>query len=141
MILRAADPFNTLFALQRAMDSAQASDFFGSGMSSRGAFPPVNVFRQGEDFVIVAELPGIDKSSLDIQVKNNQVRLRGSKKVTYPDELSVHRRERLSGDFDRTLNLPAEIEADKVKAEYRDGILAVFLPRAEADKPRSITIE
>ena len=51
-----------------------------------------------------------------------------------------HRRERVSGEFDRTLSLPVQIEPDGIKAEYRDGILALFLPRAERDKPRSIKI-
>jgi HSP20 family protein len=52
----------------------------------------------------------------------------------------VHRRERLSGNFDRTLSLPVKLDADRVKAEYRDGILALSLPRAETDKPRTIKI-
>jgi HSP20 family protein len=54
--------------------------------------------------------------------------------------VSLHRRERLAGSFDRTIALPVEIDADKVRAECRDGILALYLPRAEQDKPRSITI-
>lgn len=75
MIFQTTDPLNTIFALQRAMDSAQSSDWFGSSISSKGAFPPINVFRQGENFVIVAELPGVEKAKLDIQVKNSQVRM------------------------------------------------------------------
>ncbi len=141
MIFRTTDPLSTIFALQRAMDSAQSSDWFGSGISSKGAFPPINVFRQGDDFVIVAELPGVEKEKLDIQVKNSQVRIRGTKNLAYEDDLSVHRRERVSGEFDRTLSLPAEIEANAVKADYRDGVLAIYLPRAESDKPRAVSIE
>jgi HSP20 family protein len=52
----------------------------------------------------------------------------------------VHRREREFGQFDRTLSIPVKLDADKIKAEYRDGMLALFLPRAENDKPRSIKI-
>jgi HSP20 family protein len=55
--------------------------------------------------------------------------------------MSVHRRERVSGEFDRTLSIPVQIDPDRVKAEYRDGVLALFLPRAEADKARTIQIK
>jgi HSP20 family protein len=54
---------------------------------------------------------------------------------------SVHRRERLTGRFDRAITIPVQIDADKVKAEYREGVLALFLPRAEKDKPRSVKID
>ena len=61
--------------------------------------------------------------------------------MQYPEGVSVHRAERLAGAFDRTLTLPLELDPDRVKAEYRDGILALFLPRAESDKPRTIKID
>jgi HSP20 family protein len=60
--------------------------------------------------------------------------------VNHPEKASVHRRERLAGQFDRAVTLPVEIDPDRVKAEYHDGILALFLPRAESDKPRSIQV-
>ena len=90
--------------------------------------------------MLVAELPGVDKDSLDVQVKGRQVHLRGAKKVEFADAASVHRRERRWGAFNRALTIPADVDADNVKAEYRDGVLAVHLPRAEADRPRSIRI-
>jgi len=142
MILRTADPFEALLNFQRALDSARSSNWFGTGTTSRGVFPPINVFRQDDDFVFVAEMPGVEKSTIDIQVKNNQVRLRGTKKkVDTSEGMSVHRRERAAGDFDRVLSLPAEIDADKVKAEYKDGLLTVFLPRPESHKPRSVSVD
>jgi HSP20 family protein len=55
-------------------------------------------------------------------------------------QASLHRRERLSGEFDRAVTIPIQIDADQVKAEYRNGMLALFLPRAERDKPKSISI-
>src|SRR5215813_14618542 len=58
----------------------------------------------------------------------------------YPVGVSVHRRERLTGTFDRTLTVPMQIDAEGIKAEYRDGVLSLFIPRAESDKPRTITI-
>ena len=61
-------------------------------------------------------------------------------RATFPEKAAVHRRERLAGRFDRAVTLPVEIDPEGVKAEYRDGVLALFLPRAERDKPRTIKI-
>jgi HSP20 family protein len=72
---------------------------------------------------------------------SSTVRIFGKKDVGYADGASVHRRERIFGEFDRTLSLPVEIDPNGIKAEYRDGLLALFLPRAESDKPRSIKIK
>ena len=68
------------------------------------------------------------------------MRISGKKAVAYDDKQSVHRRERRSGAFDRTLRIPAQIDSSKAKAEYRNGVLSLLLPRAEADKPRSVPI-
>ena len=90
--------------------------------------------------MIITELPGIKKSDLDIQIKDNAIRIAGTKSVNYSDKASLHRRERLAGRFDRAVTIPVQIDADRVKAEYRDGILALHLPRSEQDKPRSVKI-
>jgi HSP20 family protein len=135
-----ADPFDELSSLQQALDTFRASGWLTSGPSGSGSYPPLNVFRKGDDFIIITELAGIKKSELDVQIKGNTIRLAGTKSVTHPEKASLHRRERLSGRFDRAISLPVEINADTVKAEYRDGILALFLPRAERDKPKSIEI-
>jgi HSP20 family protein len=135
-----ADPFDALSSLQQALDTFRASGWLTSGPSGSGSYPPLNVFRKGDDFIIITELAGIKKSELDVQIKGNTIRLSGTKSVTHPEKASLHRRERLSGRFDRAISLPVEINADTVKAEYRDGILALFLPRAERDKPKSIEI-
>ena len=90
--------------------------------------------------MIVTELPGVKKSELDIQVKDNAIRIAGVKAVDYTEKASLHRRERAAGRFDRAVTIPVRIDADRVKAEYQDGILALYLPRAEQDKPRAIKI-
>lgn len=135
-----SDPFQSLFNLQRALDTFRTSDWLARGPSGRGSYPPINVFRQGDDFVAITELPGITRDDVDIQVKENQLRISGGKKIEYGDGASIHRRERIAGRFDRTIALPMEIDPDKVRAEYRDGILALFLPQAERTKPKSIRI-
>ena len=134
------DPFESLFDLQRSLDAFRTSDWLSRGLSGHGAYPPLNVFRQGHDLVVIAELPGVSRDDVDIQVHGNRLRIAGRKNVAYEEGVSLHRRERRSGRFDRMIEIPIEIDAGKVKAEYRDGILALFMPRAERDKPKSITI-
>ena len=134
------DPFEALFRLQQGLDAFRTSDWLQSGPSGGGSYPPVNVFRKGDDFLIITEVPGIDKSNLEIQVQGNTLRIAGAKSVNYPEEASLHRRERLAGRFDRAVTLPVGIEADGVKAECRDGILVLLLPRAEREKPKSIKV-
>jgi len=133
-------PFGGLFDLQNALESAFTSDWFGTRPTGRGAFPPINVFREGDDYVAIIELPGVAREDLDIQVRDNQIRIAGKKTVQYEEGASLHRRERIGGSFDRSLALPIEVDADRVNAEYRDGILALHLPWAERAKPRSISI-
>jgi HSP20 family protein len=134
------DTLDALLQFQQSLDAFRTSGWLGSGPSASGAYPPLNIFRQGDDIVIIAEVPGIRKSDLEVQVKGNTIRITGGKTVAYGDTAAVHRRERLAGRFDRAITVPVEFDADRVKAECHDGILAVYLPRAERDKPKSITI-
>jgi len=141
MAMLFSDPFDALFQIQQALDANRTSSWLGSSPSGSGAFPPLNVFRKGDDIVVITEVPGIRKSDLQIQVKGNTIRIAGAKTVQYRDQVALHRRERLAGRFDRAITVPVEIDADQVKAECRDGILALYLPRAERDKPKAITVE
>ena len=131
---------DALFEFQRALEARLESDWLRGATAGTGAFPPINLFQQGDDLVAIIELAGVNKSDLEIQAKENTIRISGKKTFAYPEKISLHRRERLSGTFDRTLTVPIQIDADRIKAEYRDGVLALFIPRAETDKPRSITI-
>ena len=132
---------DALLALQEAMDMAQNRSFFESATTSTGIYPPVNIFEKEGDLVLVAELTRIKKKDLNIEVKGNTLRLSGERTIEYGKDISYHRKERNSTKFDRTLKLPYNIESDKVKAEYKDGLLVVSLSRAESDKPKQITIQ
>jgi HSP20 family protein len=136
-----SDPFDALLGLQRALEARMASDWLRDATTSMGPFPPINVFQQGEDFLAIVELPGVNKNDLELQAKENTIRISGRKTVDYKEGVSVHRRERVSGEFDRTLAIPVQIDPNGITAEYRDGVLALYLPRAESDKPRSIKIK
>jgi HSP20 family protein len=140
MVMRFSDPFEALWNFQRQLDARLASDWLGNTTAQVGAFPPINIFQQGHDFVAIVELPGISKSDLAIEAKEGMLRISGRKSLDYQENASIHRRERLAGSFDRTITLPIRIDPDHIKAEYRDGILALFIPRAERDKPRAIEV-
>ena len=135
-----SSPFDALLGLQQALDTFRRSGWLDAGPSGGGAYPPINVFRKGDAFAVIAEVPGVRKADLDVQVKGNTIRISGTKAVGYPERAGVHRHERLGGRFDRALTLPIEIDAEGVRAECRDGILALLLPRAERDKPRTIQV-
>lgn len=140
MAIGYGDPFEALFALQRALENRISNDWLGSTTTSMGTYPPVNVFQKGDDLVAIIELPGVNKNDLNIQAKENTIRIAGQKMIEYPEDVSLHRRERLSGVFDRTLVVPMQIDPEGIKAEYNDGLLALFIPRSEQDKPRMIAI-
>jgi HSP20 family protein len=135
-----ADPFEMLFGFQRALENRLASEWLGTSTAAMGTYPPVNVFQQGDDLVAIVELPGLRKEDLNIQAKESTIRIAGQKTINYPENVSLHRRERLSGVFDRTLVVPMQIDTDRIQAEYQDGLLALFIPRAEKDKPRTIEV-
>jgi HSP20 family protein len=134
------DPFDALSSFQQALDAFRTSSWLDASLSGGGGYPPVNVFRKGDDFILIAEVPGVKKTDLDVQVKGRTIRLAGAKSVGYPEKAALHRRERLAGRFDRAVSMPVEINPEGIKAEYRDGVLALFRPRAEGDKAKSIKV-
>lgn len=123
--------------LQREMNRLME----GAGNGTRREFPPMNIWADEENAMITAELPGVKTDDLDISVGGDTLTLTGSRPTEGgDDELTFHRRERWSGNFSRTIQLPFRINADAVDATFSNGILQVTLPRAEADKPHRISI-
>jgi HSP20 family protein len=144
MALLFSDPFDALFQFQQALDQLRSSNWLAASPSGGGGFPPLNVFRKGDDVIIITEVPGVKREDLRIEAKGDTIRIAGTKRLGHEDEkakgASIHRRERQAGRFDRAVTLPIQIDPEGIKAECRDGILALYLPRAEQDKPRSIPI-
>lgn len=105
-------------------------------------FPPVNVWASGDEAIVTTEISGVDPKSIDISVAGKTLTIRGSRN---PEELkegdSYHRRERWSGQFTKTVEMPFAIEASKVDAKFSKGILRINAPRAEAEKPKKITVK
>ena len=141
MFGRFSNAIDTLLALQNALDTAKTFDYFGSrSFSSRGGQPSVNFFKDGENLVLMAELPGLKKEEIKVEVKDDVVTLSGKRALDYPEESSVHRIERRSHAFNRSIKLPIKVDANQVRADYKNGILSIILPRAEKDMPKQITV-
>jgi len=133
-------PFVELERMRRQMD--RLFEEWTSPRPVSGVFPLVNLTETKESYFIRAELPGMTAADLDIQATGNSVSISGERKI--PAENSnarYHRRERESGKFSRVIGLPGEINPDKVEARLEDGILTIVVPKAEASKPRQITVK
>lgn len=106
-----------------------------------GVYPAVNIYDDGEVYMIRAELPGVDKSKLDITTKGNRLSIQGERLRDKPDtDAAFHRRERGMGMFHRVVTLPEQVEASKTTATYKNGVLEIYCPRSEASKARRIEI-
>lgn len=105
-------------------------------------YPAVNIWANDEGQIVSAELPGVHPEDLDIDVTGDALSISGERK---PDEVArearYHRRERNYGSFSRTVQLPFMVDTNKVEASFKNGVLLITLPRAEADKPRKITVK
>ncbi len=136
-----SSPSETSFdQLRRGLD--ELFERVGAGPSRRaGAFPPMNLFESEDGFVLTAELPGVKGDDIEIAVEGNRVTVRGERKIDHPSDASVHRLERQSGAFRRTLELPVEIDAEKAEAVHRHGVLMLRIPKAPEHQPRRINVQ
>jgi HSP20 family protein len=128
----------------REIDRAQrdASSFFTLPRNRPlAAYPPLNIHTGEEDVIITTEIPGIDPADIDLTVTGDTLTIRGTRKAQEVKHGETwHRRERGSGNFYRTVQLPYNVDGNKVQADYINGVLKIELPRAEADKPRKISV-
>ena len=95
---------------------------------------------EGSQLKLTANLPGLSEKELDLKLTADSVILRGERKVSVPEGYKVRRRERQSYVFERNIRLPVRIDPDKAEATLNNGVLTVTLPKADAAKPRSITV-
>jgi HSP20 family protein len=108
---------------------------------SAAIFPALNVTKTGNSYVISAEIPGMHAENLDIKIEGDTLTLKGERKPEQLEEgISYHRKERPSGNFQRSLTLPGNVEAEEVKANYTDGVLIITLPMAKSAQPKQITV-
>jgi len=103
--------------------------------------PAVDLFEKDDSFVIKAELPGLDKKDISVELKDRVLMLKGERKCENEvKEENYYRRERSYGKFQRAFNLPSDLDPDKIKADFKDGVLEISIPKPEAQKPKPITI-
>ena len=135
--LGGSDPFRELRRLQGEMDRlAGAMD----PAAAPGGFPAVNVHAGPDGIALVAELPGVGKDDLEVQVHQDVLTLRGARRPATEQPGAYHRRERRSGAFTRTVQLPYRVDPERIEARLENGVLRLSLPRPQEDKPRRIAI-
>ena len=143
MLLNSWYPFydvsKTLDEMDRIFDAVNRP--LGLRSVPRGTFPAVNVYDQGEETVLIAEMPGIDPDKLELTVLGDTVTLKGERPDESTNSGRFYRRERVSGEFSRTLTLPDAVDPDSVDAKYLNGVLRVSLSKAEAAKAKKIAIQ
>jgi HSP20 family protein len=125
--------------MNRLFNNWASNVWMGEGPAG---YPPVNVWEEGDQVWVEAELPGQDLKSLEISVTGgNQLTIKGEQKFNAPEKGVWHRRERGQGTFTRTLPLPFLVDADKVEARLENGVLRVGLAKHESARPRKITVK
>ncbi len=144
MLARTMNPFAAFNELRREMD--RLLDGFsprldGGWWTSATAFPALNVWEDGDSLYAEAEIPGVSKNDVEVYTVGSELTIKGTRKGREGEDLAYHRRERGAGDFTRVVTLPVEINADKVQASLKDGVLTVTLPKADAAKPKKITVK
>lgn len=126
--------------MQREMD--RFLNAYGMGRQGAAGYPAIDLWTNQEGALLTAELPGVKADEIEISVVGETVTLSGSRQ---PDEVEadarVHRQERSYGKFTRTIQLPFKVEASGVEASFKNGILTVQMPRAEAEKPKKIQVK
>jgi HSP20 family protein len=138
MFGRGLDPWSEFQRIENEMNRV-LSRFVSP---STGDFPAVNIWSDGEETLVTTEIPGIESGSIDISVIGKTLILKGAREPDQVEEgSSYHRRERWYGQFSKAIELPFTIDADRVAADFANGILTIRLPRSEAEKPKKITIK
>jgi HSP20 family protein len=103
--------------------------------------PIVDIYDNDDNIVIKAELPGIDKKDIDIDVKNGVLTLKGERRVDNETKKEkYYRRERAFGRFERAFRLPAEVDPENINASYKDGVLTIDIPKPENQKTKQISV-
>jgi HSP20 family protein len=144
------EPFRDLAGLQERMnrlfEESLRTRGTGSGQEEDWALggswaPPVDIYEHEGNIVLKAELPGIDPKDVELRVENNVLTVRGQRKLEEEVKRdNYHRIERAYGVFTRQFTLPTTVDAEKIKADYKEGVLKIVIPKREEAKPKQITI-
>ncbi len=129
-------------AMDRLFDEAFTRPWIGRDGGSAAGAPAIDLYQTENDVVIKAAIPGIKPEAVQINVTGDLLTIKGeTQENTETNEKSYHIRERRWGAFERAIPLPTLISAEKAKADFENGVLTITLPKAEAVKPRTITVK
>lgn len=146
-IVRWLDPFRDLTSIQERMnqifeDALSRTRGREEGLRTGMWTPAVDIYEKTDSVVVKAELPGVEKDQISVEVKDGILTLRGERKFERDvKEESYHRIERAYGSFLRSFSLPVSVDQDKVSARFKDGVLEVELPKKEKAKPKQIKVD
>lgn len=137
-------PLRDAFRLQGELDrlfGVPVRALANDAEASRFA-PPVDIYEDAEGLTLSVELPGFSADEIDLRVENDTLTLKGERKLENGDKRENYRRvERSYGSFTRAFALPPTVDTEQVRADAKDGVLKVFLPRREESKPRQIKVK
>lgn len=137
--------WDDLFSLHSEMDRlfTDSARALQQGFNRQaGELPALDVLRNNDHFIVRADLPGITRDNIELNVVNNRLFIRGEKKhEKETDEANAHRLERFYGRFERVIELPREVDHENIKASLKDGVLELVAPLREDAKPRRIAVE
>jgi len=137
------DPFRDLSTLQERVNRlfvGTLGPFRGEEALSRWA-PPVDIYETEQEIVLKADLPEVKLEDVDIRVENNTLTVKGERRMENEvKEDNYHRVERYYGGFARTFSLPNTVDAEKIRADYNDGVLRITMPKREEAKPKQIKV-
>ena len=145
MTLVRFDPFREMTLAQNRINHVLADAFTGASSENYGFLPAVDI-RTGADhaLVISADLPGVSREDISVHIENRTLTIKGERKhevVEEDKDAKIQRSERVFGTFVRAFALPETADTTKVDAQYKDGVLTLTIPRAEAAKPRAIEVK
>ncbi len=137
------DLFDQIERTQRQMDRlfGEAGGARGIRSVAAGTFPAINVGASPEQVDVYVFAAGMDPKTLDISLQKNLLTVSGERRIESPEDVEFYRQERFNGSFRRVITLPEDVDADKVSARYRDGVLQISVQRQEAVRPRQIEVK
>ena len=136
-------PLHDMTLLQNQMNRLFDTTLNGwPGQSETSAWAPAaDIYETDNELVVTADLPGIDPKNIDVRVENNILSIRGERNFERNSEKeNFHRIERIYGGFARAFTLSTAVDAEKIQARYKDGVLSVRLPKADQARPRKIEV-
>ena len=128
------DEMSSLFDLPTMGNLVRQAQLFS------GWTPPLDLYQDNDNVIAMIELPGMRKEDIDISLQDGVLTIAGERQSSLGEEKNAERTERFSGKFRRSITLPSRVDAGKVSASYKDGILTVTLPKAEEAKPKKVEV-